>query len=108
MLFYWKSITNNHSQCLQCFSLSAVESQEIAANVIKILRAKRTGENFDKLWDELLQEKEKHQVINEATLPRRRKMPLPYDTPNHHYHTDPKLLHFVVVRIKERFNQPDY
>ena len=49
--------------------------QEIAANV-EILRVKINNGSFDKLWYELLLEKVYHQVIEEATLPRRPQMPV--------------------------------
>ena len=106
-------ITDNISQCLQRSSLSATKCQEIAGNVVKILHTKRHYESFDKLWDELLQEKEKHKVIEEATLPHRREMYVRYDTPNHHDHNQPEhfcrqhyfnILDFVVVNTRERLS----
>ena len=89
---------------------------EIAGNV-EILRVKIINGSFDKLWYELLLEKVYHQVIEEATLPRRPQMPVRYDAPNYYYHNDLKLLycqhsfnilHFVVVSIQKMFNQPNY
>ena len=89
---------------------------EIAGNV-EILRVKIINGSFDKLWYELLLEKVYHQVIEEATLPRRPQMPVRYDAPNYYYHNDLKLLycqhsfnilHFVVVSMQKMFNQPNY
>ena len=45
------------------------KGQEIAVNV-EIFQVKIINGSFYKLWYELLLEKEDHQVVEEATLPR--------------------------------------
>ena len=85
--------------------------------MLLILQTKRHDKRFEKPLDDLMQEKEKYQVIEEANLSRRKQMSLRYDTPNHHYYNDPELfyrqhyyiiLDFAVESIQERSNQPYY
>ena len=109
------SLIDNLSQCLQNFSLSVAEGQEITKHVVTGLVDNRNDECFDLLWNEVMEKKSKDEAIAEFVKPRKSKIPSRYDSNgNEYFHSNPKLFYrqhyfdYVAGNIKERLDKLDY
>ena len=69
--------TDNLSKTLQAPSISAAVGQKITAMTVKTLSSLRTDENFDLFWQRV-KDIAKHESVDDAALPRRRKPPARY------------------------------
>ena len=112
-------LTDNLSRVLQNPLLSAIESQELVHNVVALLLVQRSDDSFDQFWKDLLKKQQKFNSIEEATLPRIRKIPARYDEGHSKsfHHETPKSLYRqfyfqaydnTIENIKRRFDQPDF
>ena len=85
--------------------------------VLVSLRTKRTDGEFDKFWNQLVNEVSQLDV-EEPTLPRKRKMPKRFDAvASHHFYETPKDLYRrayfeaydnVIQGTEKRFQQKDF
>lgn len=110
--------TDNLSKVLQNSNLCAIEAQELASNVIKVLEKDRRDEHFDLLWELVNKKVRNLVVVEEPSLKRKKKAPKRYDgSSDPHVHSSPKdqykIIYYevydkIITGIKERFNQPDY
>ena len=90
---------------------------ELVNLVLVSLRTKRTDPEFDKFWNQLVNEVSQLDV-EELTLPRKRKMPKRFDeVPSHHFYETPKDLYRrtyfeaydnVIQGIEMRFQHKDF
>ena len=109
--------TDNLSKTLQNRDLSAIEGQEIASAVVKVLKKDRCDQHFELLWN-LALIKIKDKDIDEPILPRKRRRPARYEDGEEGYQPQNakdiyKVIYFqaydyVINAISERFDQPDY
>ena len=110
--------SDNLSKSLQKKTCSAAEGQEVAHMVIKTLQGIRTEQSFDLFWTKLAKLSETLDV-DEAQLPRRRKVPSRYEDglASCHFHDTPKVyyrqLYYEAVDnsiqcLNNRFDQPGY
>ena len=90
---------------------------ELVSFVLVSLRTKRTDAEFDKFWNQLVNEVSQLD-FEEPTLPRKRKMPKRFDeVASHHFYETPKDLYRrtyfeaydnVIQGIEKRFQQKDF
>ena len=108
--------SNNLNKSLQKKTCSL--GQEVAHMVIKTLQRIRTEQSFDLFWTKLAKLSETLDV-DEAQLPRRRKVPSRYEDglASCHFHDTPKVyyrqLYYEAVDnsiqcLNNRFDQPGY
>ena len=110
--------SDNLSQCLQKKTISAAEGQQVAKMVINTLQSIRTEELYDLFWKKVLHFCECNNV-QEAQMPRPRKLPARYDdglsrghipaSPKEHY----RQLYFEAIDnaigcLTSRFDQAGY
>ena len=70
--------SDNLNQCLQKKTISAAEGQHVAKMVTDTLQSIRTDESYDLFWQKVVHFCEDHDV-QEAQLPRPRKLPARFD-----------------------------
>ena len=110
--------TDNLSRTLQAPSLTASESQEIAELTHQTLLPIRANDAFDLFWEKVQAMQEEFSV-EEASLPRKRKVPSHLEigrgagyhpaTPKEFYSQQYfECLDFIASAIKDRFDQPGY
>ena len=110
--------TDNLSRTLQTPSLTASEGQEIAELTCQTLLRIRTNDAFDLFWKKV-QAMQEEFGVEEASLPRKRKVPSHLEigrgagyhpaTPKEFYSQQYfECLDFIASAIKDRFDQPGY
>jgi len=110
--------SDNLSQCLQKKTISAAEGQHVAKMVIDTLQSIRTDESFDLFWQKVAHFCEDNEV-QEAQMPRRRKLPARFDDglSSGHFSSSPKdhyrQLYFegidtAIGCLVNRFDQEGY
>ena len=104
--------TANLSKSLQSPDISAVEGQEMAANVLDALKSKRSDDQFEELWNQALASKPED--VGAPTLPRKSRIT---GATNQHFPETPKdkfrqiyleVYDNVISSINQRVEQPDY
>ena len=108
--------TDNFSCALQKLTLSAVEALDLAFKVLAVLRKERSHECFKEFWKKLLLIKNLYALVENPVLPCRRRIPARYnDEEDQDHQKDVELLYqqryydacnYVILGIKDRFNQP--
>ena len=112
--------TDNLSKSLQDSECTAVEGQSTAENTVAALAKIRSDESFEGFWG-LVQLSQTRLGIDDASLPRKRKVPKRIDDhfktkgdadTTHHPETPEEMYRQIyrdaVEAIKSRFDQPDF
>ena len=112
------SITDTLSKALQKKTMCALEAKRLAAATISSLKEKRSDDDFDTIWDDLLKKADELEC-EEPILPRRRRAPKRIDEANStvHYDSTPEdmyrryyfeILDRLIGEIERRFESPSF